>query len=450
MKKNNFIYIIILFIFSNFLIPTSFSCANSTNGININLDVNGCNKNGICEVGKEDFISCPEDCSTKGGEGGSTGGSITVDQNNLFQNLAVVPGYTSATIKWDSFVPTIFILKWGESNDYQSGTLQNVNFVNNHSVVLSNLKSNTIYYFTIETETYLGKTVVISNKTFTTTTPPDTEPPMNPTGATALSATSGITISWINPKDKDFSYIRVVRSTERYQSDPYGGRLIYEGSGQYLRDGDVKEGIHYYYTIFARDKNGNFSSGTMEDITYYLLDSTKGQAVPETPTEPEIKIPTTTSELPNSYRVEQNDEHVFMVVVDFGLEKQDYDMWVEIKDKDNKVEGRYFLSDRKDDYNYKEVKIPNTGLSGEYDVLIYRHFKGEIEMVYKGTLNIIPSSADKERGQNIWFTPAVATLVIIILSGVSFWFARKMFVRRKNGKEGELIEASLKEIEHKE
>lgn len=464
MKKNNFIYIITLFFLSNFLIPTSFSFAESANGINVNLDVNGCNKNGICEVGQENFLTCPEDCTPEKEEGGSTGGSIPVDQNNLFQNFSVVPSYTSAIIKWDSYIPTIFILKWGENNDYKNGNLKNTNFVNNHSVEITGLKSNTLYYFTIETQTYLGKIVTIGDKTFTTTTPPDYTPPLNPTGIIASSVASGITLSWTNPPDKDFAYIRVVRSTERYQSSPYLGKLVYEGSGQYLRDSDVKSGVRYYYTLFARDKSGNFSSGSMEDLIYTPPDSTEGQVFPKPP-EPEIEVPITAPALPTSYTVEQNGvikdfsiertvaiegDKISIVVANFNIEKPAYDMWIEIKDKNNKVEGRYFFSDEKDDNDYKEVIVPAIRGGGVYDVLIFRHYDGNIELIHKGVFDVTALAVVKEKVQSVWLFPILMILIIILLLILFCWFIRKIFTYRKKKKEREFGEILLKEIKRRE
>lgn len=440
MKKYNFIFIIILFFSFNFFILPNFSFADNTNGININLDVSGCNRNGICEKGVENFLICPEDCKK---EGGSSGGSIPVDQNNLFSNFLVQPSYTTATITWTSIIPTIYVLKWGESTDYQNGTLKNVNFVNDHSVEISNLKSNTTYFFTIEAQTYLGKTVVLDNKTFTTLVPPDKEAPMNPTGTVASSVLSGVTLSWTNPRDEDFSYIRVVRSSDFYQSDPYSGKLVYEGSGQYLRDGDVKKGEHYYYTLFARDKSGNFSSGSMIDIIYLPPETGEIPVVPVV-VEPEKEIQFVTPTTPISYYVEQNGiiknfdmdgiisldgENISIVIADFNAEKPAYDFWMEIKDKDNKVAGRYFFGNIEGDNERKQVVVPPIRGNGEYDVFIYRHFEKQIELIHEGVFDVTTAPEAREVAPFLYqITIAGIILVIILFPIFLWWFLRQIFL----------------------
>jgi len=211
----------------------------SAKGIDVNLNVGGCNNNGICEKGEEDIFSCPADCTPNP----PSGGYII----NFFNDLTIKPSYTSVIIEWKSTVPTMSNLKWGTNPDYKDGVISNINFLLDHKVEITNLIPGTTYYFSIQAESNLGKINSLNNQFFTTLISPEVTPPSNPTNVRATSSSAGITISWENPTDKDFDYIRVMRNDERFYANPLIGKLVYEGKGRYFTDSNVIEGHKYFY-----------------------------------------------------------------------------------------------------------------------------------------------------------------------------------------------------------
>ena len=98
---------------------------------------------------------------------------------------------------------------------------------------------------------------------------PDEIPPANPSNfvATYDEDEGDVDLSWENPTDSDFDLVRIMRSTTFYPTDEEDGELIYEGDGEFAEDEDVEQGVTYYYTIFARDEAGNWSSGAVDDET---------------------------------------------------------------------------------------------------------------------------------------------------------------------------------------
>lgn len=72
-----------------------------------------------------------------------------------------------------------------------------------------------------------------------------------------------VEITWQNPLDADFDTVRITRSTTAYQRDPYEGRVVYEGHGNFVIDKNTEDGLKYYYAIFARGSRGNYSLGTV-------------------------------------------------------------------------------------------------------------------------------------------------------------------------------------------
>ena len=78
-----------------------------------------------------------------------------------------------------------------------------------------------------------------------------------------------ITITWKNPPDPNFSYIRIMRHEDRFRGDPFLGKLIYEGSIEKFLDKNVIAGknisMHYFPEIIKE----NYSSGVaISQIAY--------------------------------------------------------------------------------------------------------------------------------------------------------------------------------------
>ncbi|RJQ52749.1 MAG: hypothetical protein C4521_09590 [Actinobacteria bacterium] len=91
----------------------------------------------------------------------------------------------------------------------------------------------------------------------------DTTVPAAPSQLSAAEAGGFILLTWTNPADADLEAVRVLRSTVGYAQDPDSGAgqtQVYEGAGTEYLDTGVIVGDTYFYTAFARDKAGNWSS----------------------------------------------------------------------------------------------------------------------------------------------------------------------------------------------
>jgi hypothetical protein len=78
---------------------------------------------------------------------------------------------------------------------------------------------------------------------------------------TAAGANGQIQLNWSNPMDTDFTGVRITRSEQFYPADPFDGQLIYMGGAEEFLDAGLQNGQGYYYTAFAYDQFGSFSSG---------------------------------------------------------------------------------------------------------------------------------------------------------------------------------------------
>ncbi|PJC01761.1 MAG: hypothetical protein CO072_00085, partial [Candidatus Huberarchaeum crystalense] len=114
-------------------------------------------------------------------------------------------------------------------------------------------------FFTIESRSASGKTNFYPPTYFFTKFLKDTTFPLSPRNLRASSDISGITITWENPPDENFSYIRMMRHEDRFKGNPFSGKLIYEGREEKFLDKNVISGKKYFYVLFAKDVLGNFS-----------------------------------------------------------------------------------------------------------------------------------------------------------------------------------------------
>ncbi len=422
-----------------FLINYSVSFSES-DGINLNLNVAGtCVVDNICGPG-EDMFNCPQDCNPilpVNPTNNSSSGSIISDNN--FYNLTVEVSYNNAIIKWKSIIPTMSNLKWGTSPDYKDGTVSNINFTLDHKIELTNLKEGTLYYFSIETETLLRKTNSIENQIFRTLSLLDTNPPGNPTHLDIFSSSDSVTLSWINPIDKDFDYIRVMKNTDRYHGSPSNGYLVYEGNGNYVTDSNVKENQKYFYSLFSRDKAGNYSSGSLISIIH----------------NPHNKDTWGTELSPNE-KVKEINDVIFTVVqnssnYDFKLDSNLYldgdapidiktnyssvdkndDSWVEVRDHNKVILSQYFFYRLKDKDGFTKVTIPSFENSGLYYISIYRYANNQLDLINKGTFQINKANNQKTLYNYAYIIVGIVFIFVFILYLLVFTILPKIFNYKK-------------------
>ena len=70
-----------------------------------------------------------------------------------------------------------------------------------------------------------------------------------------------VQLSWSNPTDSDWRWVRVVRKEGLHSNHWRDGTLAYEGKLSSYRDLDIETGKTYCYTIYTCDHAGNYSSG---------------------------------------------------------------------------------------------------------------------------------------------------------------------------------------------
>ncbi len=205
--------------------------------------------------------------SSAGGAGISGGGSVAP----FIHNLEIDPVSDGAVIRWQTRFPSSVIFRWGETSQFELGTIIEPERANGHEVTLTGLTPGTTYFIDIISENRAGRVETIT-RTFTTDSFV-TDVPQNVSGLGAVVVADGIKIDWINPNDPTVEEVRVVRSEAFYPSTPEDGSVLFEGEivgdglSQSFVDEDAKDFGTYYYTVFTKNGAGVYSSGSVISLT---------------------------------------------------------------------------------------------------------------------------------------------------------------------------------------
>jgi len=302
--------IVIIFVVISLLFEMLNSVFAVSDSANVTLKVTSeCNHNGVCEPALgETEITCPSDCGCNNngiceeerGENASNCADCQVSPKPPagpdilppeIKNLVIKEiTLNSAVISWRTNERAKCKLFWGKTAEYKDGIVAQEKFLFKHELKLINLSPATLYNFKIVCEDKWKNESETPNQTFKTLTPPDITPPANVSDFSAVAGDGEIKLSWRNPPDADFEGVMIVRSTKFYPSAPWEGKYIYSGKATEFTDTGLINGVRYYYSAFAYDKNGNFSSGAIVSAVPQKPVPPEKGPVPVPPTPPE-KLP---------------------------------------------------------------------------------------------------------------------------------------------------------------
>lgn len=196
--------------------------------------------------------------SSKNQPGGSGPGNVRLE------SFIITPALTSALFSWETNRYAQFELRWGRTNSYEMGFVTDQQYKKSNTTAITDLLPDTTYDYELIAIDTNGIQTALSQGTFKTLTAPDANAPANVSNLAASIEGDSIHLTWDNPQDADFAYVRAVRSYLFYPTDPYDGFVTYQDNGTGFFDAHAL--AHYetqYYTIFSYDTHGNVSSGAV-------------------------------------------------------------------------------------------------------------------------------------------------------------------------------------------
>ncbi len=197
------------------------------------------------------------------------GGPLPVQPQPIFIDIAVEATTDSSEIFWSTNPHTRGIIMWGATPDLELGSISAPLYNREHTTFIESLVEQKTYYFRIIAQDGFGNLIDSGVISFVTKGKDDVLSPSNPITFTAKAEGVAIRLDWQNPSDEDFRSVRIIRSPLFYPADIVDGALVYEGSLETFLDTDVVTDTRYYYTLFAKDAAGNYSSGVVADAIIF-------------------------------------------------------------------------------------------------------------------------------------------------------------------------------------
>jgi hypothetical protein len=190
---------------------------------------------------------------------------------------------TSVVVTWSTNEPATSQVEYGATTAYGQRSVANATLLTTHREPLSGLSPGTTYHLRVLSADAAGNRSSSSDLTVVIPSAPDTTPPQDVQGFSALGASAEITLSWTNPPDADFAGVQIRFRTDRYPSGPTDGVLLGDFSGnpgepgQAVHDSLVN-GVTYYYAAASYDRSGNRQSTTYTSATAATPDNVSMEA----------------------------------------------------------------------------------------------------------------------------------------------------------------------------
>jgi hypothetical protein len=381
-----------IFLFSIFFaIPPVMAADIETDVVHVQLGVDGCDNNGICEdLTGETILTCPNDC-TPTPPANISGGFSAI---NFLYDITTEPGLDFAIVRFKTWTPVFATVRWGKTAEVTSGIIKNPSYLMNHVFYLPNLEPSTTYFFSIEYQNNIGYAVSGYVGLFRTLNPPIALFIPNPTDVHTRLDPAGIPLFWRNPVLEDFAYVRVMRNTDHFYASPFVGELVYEGTGEYVFDENVQSNRQYYYTFFTRTQSGEFSSGV--GLTAFLGE--RGDGFPEFFLSPSVIGDQSSFTISQDGRVvsalggvvDGIDGNLWVYIQSTSALPPFQDIWLSLSN--SKGQNNFYLL--KYDINKKiyELGIPPLLMKGDYDVKVYQFLVDKTVLLDSGTLRVVAPS----------------------------------------------------------
>lgn len=195
-------------------------------------------------------------------------GSQSATKTVVIKNFEATTTTESVTFTWDTNLATRYVLRWGRTDLYDGGYIQNGTYKTAHETTITTLEPGTTYQFEILAYSPSGVAATIFKGTVTTTSLPDEEEVPNVARLQVVADGTDVLLSYELPTTLPVRAIRIVRNHLGYPRDSTDGAVVYEGLATNFVD---REGLAthrtQYYSIFVIAESGTISSGAVGTVS---------------------------------------------------------------------------------------------------------------------------------------------------------------------------------------
>ncbi|MEI6346148.1 MAG: hypothetical protein WCO79_02855 [bacterium] len=196
-------------------------------------------------------------------------------------NVVVVPVQKepgTLIFRWKTTVPVTGTLEWGETILYEIGSrniAKNVaqnkaNFEYTYQQTVKTFQPGERYFYRVKVTDEDGR-VSGYQGVYDVPLSPAIGPLENVSGFSIKKTKydsekreGRVLLKWQNPDSDTFSEVRVVRSPFHFPKDVLDGKVVYEGGDEAVLDViPAPAEDQYYYAVFAKTKDGRYSSGSI-------------------------------------------------------------------------------------------------------------------------------------------------------------------------------------------
>jgi hypothetical protein len=278
----------------------------------------------------------------------------------------------------------------------------------------------------------------------------DMTPPANVAYFTATGSEDQIELNWVNPPDSDLAGVLILRSGQFYPADRDSGTLIYDGQGDNYADKGLDSDKTYYYSVFAYDRLGNYSSGAVAVAALQI----KGEPPVNPPEIPVVEPPRGIRKInlddfdfiQDGELLDLQDESVeldrtktFTVSIPYDKVPEVLKTILITLEKDGKSFS-FILRANQSKTAYQATIVPPD--SGVYPLTItILDYKNQAFKRIEGELNILKAGSEKNKKQDRYVVVSKQSspliyMIITLLSILAIQFTHKRLKNRKKKNQG--------------
>ena len=177
-------------------------------------------------------------------------------------DLQITAGSHAAELTFSTNQPVRYVLRYGTGEALSEGIIESVVYKSDHTIVLSDLTPDTRYQYELYVQNRFNQETLLQKASFSTTAVGTSDAVLNVDYFVGSVIDVDVVLRWRLPEDPDIAFVRVVRNSNFFPQSPTDGVVIYEGSDTAYADiGALTNDFSQYYTIFAYNLSGQYSSG---------------------------------------------------------------------------------------------------------------------------------------------------------------------------------------------